>query len=396
MNQIDIRTERGEYVGGETVYGVVYLRINTATGAEFVVLKFKGYEKCECLKNLGSFTSFRDMPEKKHVRKDDKRGYENLLLGKKFYFNTTIKLWEDKGPLPRGHYVLPFQYQLPPDLPGNYANEGYGYKNWKGIVKYKVKAFVAELDEPLKHTQPLIIRPFRNAKVSPVPQSVTGAVRKCFCYSGGEVMVEIKLNKAVYTAGEVAVLQIAICNNSQEDIHSIRVHLQRTTKLLGWTNAIESDDENDNDSVNGTEYSGKPDQCVYPEAFVTVWGKNVEGIPKSEDKDKVIHNKQVKIPLYETLASQNMVIPVLPTTLGTLVRCAYYVTVDVDVPYSPDISVVTPIVAIQASGNEHWANWKPPDWVARCQVQQPASECSVRQSILDSDVFSTIPPFHPT
>ncbi|XP_077979801.1 arrestin domain-containing protein A-like [Glandiceps talaboti] len=392
MNQINIRTEKGDYVGGETIYGAVYLRISGSTGAHIILLKFKGYESSEFFRTRRSnFTAYTG--EDQEVT-DVATGYErplNVLKGKKVYFNSTLKLWEEKETLPQGHYVFPFQYQLPPDLPGTFYHEAQGEKFWKGNVKYKLKATIIGDNEYIKFSQAVVIKPYNNKlnEITPKPMKQIGIVKKCFCYTSGEVHVTVRTNKAIYKAGELAHVHITIKNESSEDINAVRVNLRRTVRLLGWWQAGNHGDEND-----VAEYHGKPADSVFPDKSVVVWANLLQGHPKSEASN--VCERDVDIPLVENLTTQNMVVPLLPSTLGSLVRCAYHLSVDVDVPYAPDITVVVPIVAIQATSNEEWADWTPPDWITHCQIKQSSDECSVRQSIVDSHIFSKIPPFQPT
>ncbi|XP_077865255.1 arrestin domain-containing protein A-like [Saccoglossus kowalevskii] len=413
MNQISLRTEKGEYSGGETIFGVVYLRIATATVAQAIQLNLKGFESSDFFqpKKHTSFKAYAEegIPEtaESHKPKDAKNDisislntdtYSEVLKGLKYYFNTSVSLWEEKGPLPRGHYVIPFQYNLPPDIPGSFFKEEVGHKIWKGVVKYTVKAFILESDEPIEYTQPIIIQPtniFSEKLLSPKPTKVTGIVKKCFCYSRGEVHVEAKLNKSIYNSGDIAKLEVLIDNQSTEDIDVIRVTLRRVVRLLGWWrngNGSEEDVYSDNSEME--DFNGKPPVSVFPKTSEIVWASLLQGCPKSE-KNKM-HKRLIDIPLIETLASNDHVVPLLPSTLGSLVRCAYCISVDVDVPYAPDITVTLSIDAIKSTSNEQWAQWTPPDWMTQCQVKHSLGECSVRQSVLGSEVFAAIPPFQPT
>lgn len=45
LNQIFVRTDKGEYFEGDTIYGTVFLNIVQAVPAKSLELTLKGYEK---------------------------------------------------------------------------------------------------------------------------------------------------------------------------------------------------------------------------------------------------------------------------------------------------------------------------------------------------------------
>jgi hypothetical protein len=45
MNEVSLRTDKGEYIGGETIFGTVFLRVVTPFQANSLFLEIKGYEK---------------------------------------------------------------------------------------------------------------------------------------------------------------------------------------------------------------------------------------------------------------------------------------------------------------------------------------------------------------
>ncbi len=46
-NEIFIHTDRGSYVGGDVVYGCVYVSIIQPISAQALYIEFKGYEKVD-------------------------------------------------------------------------------------------------------------------------------------------------------------------------------------------------------------------------------------------------------------------------------------------------------------------------------------------------------------
>jgi hypothetical protein len=224
MNEILIRTNKAEYVGGEKVYGIVYVCVHDPLDSKGLRLKVKGYEKC-----VWNY-SYSEREGDEWVRRT---GHKK---DKKEFFRVDIRLMEYPGGFPVGYYSYPFQYALPPGLPGvfHFAND-IGMK-WSATVKYKIKA---EVDIPgmkndLKATQPLMVRQ-RTKCQDPEPQVYTeqGKVHTFCCIPRGDVNVIARLDKTAYRAGQEAEIAVDIDNQSSVDIEHFAVKLTRVVKLKG-------------------------------------------------------------------------------------------------------------------------------------------------------------------
>jgi hypothetical protein len=85
MNQIVIRTNKGEYIAGETVYGCVYLNIVKPIASKGMKLKVKGLEKCEWE------YSYTEREDEGFVTKHGE------MKGKKEFFKVEIRLIDYPG-----------------------------------------------------------------------------------------------------------------------------------------------------------------------------------------------------------------------------------------------------------------------------------------------------------
>lgn len=364
MNQISIRTNKGEYFGGETIYGTVYLWICSPTSGKGIKLKFKGYEKCEW-----EYT--------KQVSKendDGSIGWEEVqgkVKGDKKFFKTEFQLVEYTDGIPIGHYSYPFQYTLQQDIPGTFKMKGKtsnfnDSNDWEADVKYKVKAELAMHDSggKLKATQPLVIlNDLRGQANQPETHVKEGTVRLCFCIPRGNVALEARLDSNVYEAGKTARVHVKVRNDSSVDIENFALKLMQVIHLRG-----KDDDTNEHKRVSLTN---------------TVCAEKYEGC-KSEDA------KECDIDL--PLKAHNGEIQ--PTTKGAHIQCTYHIDIEMQVSWAPDIEIHAPVI-LTAPSNDWWQQWAPPQWLLNCQPVPIEGPCAVPQPVMSSQTFANVPGFGP-
>lgn len=362
MNQISIRTNKGEYFGGETIYGTVYLWICSPTSAKDIKLKLKGYEKCEW-----EYT--------KQVSREGPDGttewdtVQGKVKGDKTFFKTEFKLVEYHDGIPIGHYAYPFQYTLQQEIPGSFRMKGKtdhsNSNEWEGNVKYKVKAAMEARDGKLKVTQPLVIRTDARTQVN---QSEThekeGTVRLCCCIPRGTVKLQARLDSNVYEAGSTARIHVNVDNDSSVDIDHFVLKLMQVIHLHG------KDDDSHSErrvSLTDTVCESKYDGC------------------KSGDK------KECDIELVLKTGDGH---EIQPTTKGGHIKCTYHIDIEMQVNWCPDIEIHAPII-LTAPSNNWWQQWAAPQWLVNCQPVPIQGPCAVPQPVMDSHTFSNIPGFGP-
>eukprot|EP00118_Oscarella_pearsei_P024949 m.307188 g.307188 ORF g.307188 m.307188 type:complete len:359 (+) comp41998_c0_seq1:224-1300(+) len=357
MNQIFIRTNKGEYVTGETVYGSVYLNIVRPIASKGLKLKVKGYEKSEWQ------YSYTEHNGEEYVSK------KGEMKGKKEFFKVDIRLVDYPGGFPMGCYCYPFQYHLPQGLPGVFGKKDKRAfdEKWHAKVNYTVKA---EVDIPgTKHDltckQPLVVYSELRQAIQPVAYDKQGTVRTCCCIPRGDVHVKATMDKNSYMAGEVANIHVDVDNQSAVDIENFAVKLMRVIHLRG------KDDDRDHhdslrivDTVCQNKYEGcKSHSKKASDVPLELWSKG--GATKEEFQ---------------------------PSTKGSVVQCSYHVDIEMQVPWAPDIEIHAP-VQIYAPFNPYWQQWQPPVWVAQCVRTQVVGPFAVAAEILASQAFAGIPGF---
>ncbi|XP_013395938.1 arrestin domain-containing protein A [Lingula anatina] len=377
MNQILLRTDKGEYFGGEKVSGVVYLIIRSPTSGHGIKLKIRGYEKYW-------FEDIQSTSSGESAALERVKGHQE-------YVNCDFKLYQStSGTIPRGQYMYPFQYPLPQEIPGTFSLSGCEPAKWSGLVEYYVTAEVIGA-ESIKTTQPLVIYqavPDLNKIDDPDPVKVTCEVRRMFGLLKGLLTVSAKLNRSAYHAGETAVLNLGVENRTSKRINKITIKLIRDLNL-----AFKRPRSTSTVSNSSTASAKSPQHGLLtfqPEGGTrTVWGKILEGRnPKLLEKGL----SKVFIPLAvadNTLNSNE----IASTSNGEHIHCEYNVQVEVSVDAVPTLDLKVPVHCIYHPPNKEWAEWSPPDWVFSCKCILSEKQRMLTQESLNSESFAGIPGF---
>jgi len=340
-NEIFVHTDKGAYIGGETIYGTVYLCIVHPIGAKSVYLEVKGHEK----------TDWEDKKTEWYDDVDGTRKTREVIVrrtGCREFFCNRVPLIAYPGGFPLGHSASPFRYRLPAELPGIFREEGaqFGCK-WKGKIEYKVKAVV---DLPgTKHDlmckQHLYVYERLDTAIQPKHHQKTQEVRMCCCIAKGPVHVEAWMDKNAYMAGETAQIHVKVKNDSSVRVNHFNTHLIREVILR--------DDSNYTHQIRDTVATMKYDGC------------------------DPFSSKESAVPL--PLVSMGKNIP--PSTRSKMVSCEYKVLIEMDIPWCPDVEIYSP-VKIYAVQNPMWAAWQPPTWISTAQVQSVCAEFAVPTAVL--------------
>eukprot|EP00118_Oscarella_pearsei_P007806 m.39141 g.39141 ORF g.39141 m.39141 type:complete len:399 (+) comp32676_c0_seq4:168-1364(+) len=388
MNEICVRTNKSEYVGGETVYGfvhrllpsrsncslrVVYLSVKEPIESKRLKIKVKGYEKCRWE------YSYSEQDEDSWIKRTgEKKGRQQFL-------DFQQKLIEYDEVFPFGYYLYPFQYSLPHGLPGillpcsvsssiwvagvfDYKKNGKGHA-LLAQVHYKVKA---EVDTPgtkysLKAVQQFTVRDVCHCKghsIEPIRHTKTGAVKTCCCIPRGNVIVAAKLEKTNYQAGEEALLFVELSNGSSVRIDTFVVKLMRVIRLRG------SDPHREN--------SRKESKCILD----TISMDSYKGCDSGASK-----KTSIPIKLWLQEGNRKERVELQPGTSGAVVKCKYHIDIEIQVPWAPDIEIHVPI-QIEPPKNRMWEEWKPPPWANKCKLVSQDGPHAIPTEILQSPAFA--------
>lgn len=156
---------------------------------------------------------------------------QDTYKDKKEFFKQEFILQQFAGGIiAPGSYTLPFQYQLPVDLPGVF------YDDWKehdgdkikGAIMYTAKACLDVKGHDLEDKEFLII----NSAFTKVPQAISAKTEKKFLFGGsGKLKMECHLAKNVFLPGETVFVKLIIDNESKKDVRRSKIKLMRHVKV---------------------------------------------------------------------------------------------------------------------------------------------------------------------
>jgi len=339
-NEIYIYTDKGSYVGGETIFGTVLVCIDKPINSKGMIIEIIGSEKAFWQYNHTE--SYTDSDGQQKSRTEIREHKDE-----KHFFKEKFKLIDYPGGFPIGRYSYPFQYRLPDSLPGVFCKKRKHGLKMTAKIQYKIKCIVeipGFLTHDLKAKQHLVIHSQLDKLISAKHMIKESTVRTCCCIPRGPVRVEAWVDKNAYMSGEVSQVHVKVNNDSAVDVNHFNSKLLReiTLEAHGHHQVFR-------DIVNISKNPGTP-------------------MHTSKASD-------INLPLTSKKGH-----PLQATTSSRLVKCRYDLMIEMDIPWAPDIELYTPVTiyAPQASG---WLQWKPPSWIGEVQIQQVCSELAVSNDI---------------
>lgn len=344
-NEIFIHTNQGSYVGGEVIYGTVFLSIAHPVPARALMFEIVGYEKCawtdyrtETYTHHGEQKT-RQVEEKRHAHRD--------------FFRDSVPLMQYPGGFPQGQFSYPFQYQLPADLPGVFYAQQHGHDKFKAKIQYKVKALLdIGHGKHLTNKQHLYVNERLETALAPKHVQKKKTVRTCCCFARGDVNCEAYLDKNAYMAGERANIHVDVNNESTVEMRHFNTKLIKHIRL-------------------------RDDRGHHKQIRTVVTKANYPGCdPESK--------KATAVPLDLTSACRSSSSSdIQPSASSKYVSCEYQIQIELDIPWAPDLDIYVPI-QIYAPQNDAWSAWQPPTWAAQAQQQQVSSDLAVDAAYLSA------------
>ena len=258
-----------------------------------IVLKQSGKEKVHWTERRGS---------------GDSRRTVTFAEQKVFYKDRIVMAYLSNNVLVPGTYVYPFQFQLPPNLPGSFdLAHTNSYENLRAKIEYK---FTATVDVGGFFARDLkgrvLVRVFEQSFIGqqPVAKSIVESVNFMCCFNKGHVQIEAVMNKLAFVEGETAEIQTHVRNKSSVDVKMLKCKLRRvvTAHARGRRRVV-------SDTVCHTEF---------------------KGIDAFDD---------VQQPSPLPIIGQGL----FPSTVGCLVQCQYYIDLQCDIPWCPDSHLELPV-----------------------------------------------------
>ncbi|KAL3875889.1 hypothetical protein ACJMK2_033796 [Sinanodonta woodiana] len=366
MNEILIRTNKGEYNPGEEIYGVVYLNIINPTAGRGVRLSFLGYEHF-----LYEYT---DEEEK------DKDG--NRYEARKDYMRTSTTLFEKEDPLMLGSYMIPFRLKLLSELPGTFHASNYDAVmkvRWVATACYSVEAEVID-SKNMKTQQEINVVQFASQNTLPLAFSAEHTVTS-FLFHRRSFKVDARLKDHWCRSGGTAKLRIIITNDTHVNVTGISIKLVRELMFM---------------CKIGSQRRPRVDKCVVDEVDGRVL-IHPEGEPVTLSQQSILNSHaeafnrgldNILIPLKDG----NMR-PVIPSVKGSHILCQYSLEVQVHLSNGTNIPLTVPLPAVLPCENPEWQRWQAPDWVSEAEVTSTEGLLSVPSNVLYSEAFSGIPGF---
>lgn len=361
QNEILIRTNSGEYVGGDTIYGTVYLTLKEAIPSRTLKLIIRGYEKCEY-----EYSYVVSVGNEEYESRTSKRSAKQPFL------TEDIKMIEYPGGFPRGCFSFPFQYQLPHGIPGVFLaqNEEEHEVSYEGTIKYTIGAALGNPSMRPKlqvETSILVYDSLdcRNSHIVPDKEERSGVVKTFFCLNRGRITASTELNKGSYSSDEVINLKVVIKNESSVDVLGATITVIRVLKLLG------------------KDHERQEEELVDYTTLKTILTRIHDGCTKGNNItwEESMHLQE---------RQNGVALP--PSTSGSIVKCSYFIDLEIHCPWAPDIEVNQPL-NIKPPLNIIWKQWEPPEWIRNCTLGPVTLPLAVPRDILQSRSFSAVPGF---
>jgi hypothetical protein len=234
--------------------------------------------------------------------------------------------------------MYPFEYQLPPNLPGviNIRSGGTAKIRYKLKATLQVNGFFSS---DLKGELSLVVHSQLSQRVQASEDSTSESVNLLCCFYRGTCHLKVAMDKNVYLPGETSQIQCTIQNESTQEIARMQCKLYQMVTLRTR-------------SGSRTNWTSK------------ITERNFDGVPANTTIDQ---------PQPVQLISHSKDHPVLPSTRGALITCEYYIDLQCDIAWCPDIhlhlpvTIITPVVPSKA--------WAPPsstEFVHSDTVDKPA------------------------
>eukprot|EP01112_Ceratiomyxa_fruticulosa_P007136 TRINITY_DN1842_c0_g1_i1.p1 TRINITY_DN1842_c0_g1~~TRINITY_DN1842_c0_g1_i1.p1 ORF type:complete len:463 (-),score=92.59 TRINITY_DN1842_c0_g1_i1:108-1496(-) len=222
-NRIWVQVNQPSYVGGETIVGTVEMDCLVPFFANGVLLKVKGFERA-------FFQTSRTVTE----GDGDNRRTRTIIddhKEEKEFFKQTIVVYPQQGVVNPGHYSFPFVFNLPPNLPGTFHEEGGDRFNGSAYcakILYKLKATV---DVAFRHDLKKTVRLVLNERYDQLVRPSYAENKKSFLTTSGDLHIRVWLDKNAYVPGETCIAKLKANNTSVKPTRVVRMKVHHHLEL---------------------------------------------------------------------------------------------------------------------------------------------------------------------
>ncbi|OQR84994.1 hypothetical protein ACHHYP_12450 [Achlya hypogyna] len=306
-----VTVDKPHYISGEVITGSLQVDVLEPIECNEIVVIVKGKEKVAWTEHD---TETRN-GETVNVRHKFEEGHE--------FFHQKLVLFNVQHHISPGQYIYPFQYQLPPGLPGCYDNAHDD--DVKAKIEYSIKGTLCidgVFTRDLKHRQRLTVFAQLAGFVAPSVAEKTQTVRLLCCFNQGTCSLRVAMDKNMYGPGEVPMIQCDVHNLSSKDVTAMRCELVRSVEVR---------------AMGRVRHLRK-----------VLCGATFPGVPAGS---------QISQPQPFQLTGNGL----YPSTRSRNISCSYAIDVVCDIPWCPDVElhlpialgapVLVPVQAVQGYGS---------------------------------------------
>jgi len=335
-NEIYIHTDKGYYIGGDVIFGTIFISINKPIDSKGIIVELIGEEKV--MWNYEYRETYTDNNGQTQTRTEIREHKAH-----NHFFKDSFKLIEYPGTFPIGRFSYPFQYRLPSNLPGSFYKKKRGRLPMKACIGYKIKVVLQRpgiFTFDLREKRHIIVHEKLDKLIQPQHLIKTAEVRTLCCIPRGPVRVECWMDKNSYVAGETAQVHVKVNNDSAVEVTHFTTKLIReiTLHAHGNRHVIRT-------IICEQKYPGTP-----PHSF-----------------------KESPVPL-PLIGKRHR--NVKPASDSKLLQCKYTMMIEMDIPMAPDVELYSPVV-IYAPQSSAFLQWQPPVWISQAQPQTVCAQLTV-------------------
>ncbi|OMJ82086.1 hypothetical protein SteCoe_17304 [Stentor coeruleus] len=222
FGEVAITYDSNSVYSGSTVSGNINISIKKHLKKAHVTLCFKGSENTSWIERVSVHGHDASKSKQKNQNEEFK--------GKHSICNTVYELHRWENGLVKGHYVLPFTYQLPSGIPGTFL---YQQDKTKAQIRYKFKVEIFdENDQKIYDKQPIHVMQEALTYATDLSQSKKTKVTCCWCCSRGNCILEIYNQQDTYNPEQVANVVVKVnTTDSKSVVKNISCKLYYSMRL---------------------------------------------------------------------------------------------------------------------------------------------------------------------
>eukprot|EP00041_Stephanoeca_diplocostata_P039436 m.1625578 g.1625578 ORF g.1625578 m.1625578 type:complete len:423 (+) comp25394_c0_seq1:82-1350(+) len=228
-NGIWVQTDKPSYYEGEVVHGHIYLNCISQFKCRGLHISIQGEERTRWVERRTHNRTRADGTSYTETERIPHRGYNE-------FFNVRVQVFNFGGQVQPGQYAFPFQFTIPPGMPGIFEAEST--QDTEAMIMYSI---VSECDvkgifnRDIRHRQNLVVLQRMMNPITNIRTECTQSVTKCCCCKEGDARLTAHLDKSAYVPGETVQILCEITNDSPQKFEKVKVELVRSMTIRSNT-----------------------------------------------------------------------------------------------------------------------------------------------------------------